>query len=236
MSAAAVDYINENWRRFRSPRALYRALRKEGDKQGWTLPSESWLYRRWQEMPEVVRVSVIEGKAAYESRYAPYVPRNYEDLEALQVVCGDHSERDITVLVDGKDLARPWLTAWVTGPTTWSTTGCRPFSGASDEAGSATTAPVRSRLATERPTGRPGVYHADVVFPSEGTWSYEVWDDFSQTHTFRPVEIAAPADGSSPLLALLGVLGLAAGLAALTVLSLRHRRPEPEPIRLKEAA
>ncbi len=112
MSAAAVDYINENWRRFRSPRALYRALRKEGDKQGWTLPSESWLYRRWQEMPEVVRVSVIEGKAAYESRCAPYVPRNYEDLEALQVVCGDHSERDISVLVDGKDLARPWLTAW----------------------------------------------------------------------------------------------------------------------------
>ena len=112
MSAAAVDYINENWRRFRSPRALYLALREEGDKQGWTLPSESWLYRRWQEMPEVVRVAVIEGKAAYESRCAPYVPRNYEDLEALQVVCGDHSERDVTVLVDGKDLARPWVTVW----------------------------------------------------------------------------------------------------------------------------
>jgi transposase-like protein len=112
MSAAAVDYINENWRRFRSPRAFYRALCEEGDKQGWTLPGESWLYRRWQEMPEVVRVSVMEGKAAYESRCAPYVPRNYEDLEALQIVCGDHSERDVTVLVDGKDLARPWLTVW----------------------------------------------------------------------------------------------------------------------------
>jgi hypothetical protein len=112
MSAAAVEYINENWRRFRSPRALYRALQEEGDEQGWTLPSESWLYRRWQEMPEVVRVAVLEGKASYESRCAPYVPRNYEDLEALQVVCGDHSERDLTVLVEGKDLARPWLTVW----------------------------------------------------------------------------------------------------------------------------
>jgi hypothetical protein len=93
-----------------------------------------------------------------------------------------------------------------------------------------------SRAFTAAPTGRPGVYHADVVFPSEGTWSYEVWDDFSQTHTFTPVEIAAPAGGSSPLLPLLGALGLAAGLAALTVLSLRRRRPEPEPVRLKEAA
>lgn len=112
MSAAAVAFINENWSRFRSPRALYRALHAEGTKQGWTLPSESWLYRRWQEMPAVVRVAVLEGKAAYEARCAPYVPRNYEDLTALQVVCGDHSERDVTVLVDGKELARPWLTVW----------------------------------------------------------------------------------------------------------------------------
>jgi hypothetical protein len=112
VSTAAVNYINENWRRFRSPRALYRALSEEGGRQGWTLPSESWLYRRWREMPQVVRVAVLEGKAAYESRCAPYVPRNYEDLAALQVVCGDHSERDVTVLAGGKELARPWLTVW----------------------------------------------------------------------------------------------------------------------------
>ena len=93
-----------------------------------------------------------------------------------------------------------------------------------------------SRAFTATPTGKPGVYHADVVFPSEGTWSYVVWDDFSQTHTFKPVEIAAPAGGSLPLLQLAGALGLALALAALTVLTLRRRRPEREPIRLKEAA
>ena len=93
-----------------------------------------------------------------------------------------------------------------------------------------------SRAFTATPTGKPGVYHADVVFPGEGTWSYEVWDDFSQTHTFKPVEIAAPADGSFPLLPLAGALGLALALASLTVATRRRRQPEPEPIRLKEAA
>jgi hypothetical protein len=46
-----------------------------------------------------------------------------------------------------------------------------------------------------RPTGRTGVYRARVVFPSAGTWRYEVWDGFTQyggarTHTFSPVKIA----------------------------------------------
>ena len=93
-----------------------------------------------------------------------------------------------------------------------------------------------SRAFTATPTGKPGVYHADVVFPGEGTWSYEVWDDFSQTHTFKPVAIGALAAGSLPLLQLAGALGLALALAAFTVLTLRRRRPGPEPIRLKEAA
>jgi hypothetical protein len=46
-----------------------------------------------------------------------------------------------------------------------------------------------------RPTGRTGVYRARVVFPTAGTWRYEVWDGFTQyggarTHTFSPVKIA----------------------------------------------
>jgi hypothetical protein len=46
-----------------------------------------------------------------------------------------------------------------------------------------------------RPTGRPGVYRARVVFPDAGTWRYEVYDAFTmfggaRTHTFAPVKIA----------------------------------------------
>jgi hypothetical protein len=47
-----------------------------------------------------------------------------------------------------------------------------------------------------RPTSRIGVYRARVVFPSAGTWRYEVYDAFTayggaRTHTFGPVRIAS---------------------------------------------
>ena len=47
-----------------------------------------------------------------------------------------------------------------------------------------------------RPTSRSGVYRAKVVFPSAGTWRYEVFDAFTEyggarTHRFAAVKISA---------------------------------------------
>jgi hypothetical protein len=55
------------------------------------------------------------------------------------------------------------------------------------------------RTFAARPTGRPGVYRARVVFPSAGTWRYEVYDGFveyggARTHTYSPVRIARIAN------------------------------------------
>jgi hypothetical protein len=94
-----------------------------------------------------------------------------------------------------------------------------------------------TRSFTGRPTGKPGVYRATVVFPSAGTWSYQVWDDFSQTHTFKPVEIGAPGDAFpyAPL-GLVAALALSAALAGAT-LAYRRRRLEPTSvIDLRKAA
>lgn len=46
-----------------------------------------------------------------------------------------------------------------------------------------------------RPTSKVGVYRARVVFPTVGTWRYEVYDGFveyggARTHRFKPVKIA----------------------------------------------
>jgi hypothetical protein len=91
-----------------------------------------------------------------------------------------------------------------------------------------------------------GVYHARVVFPSAGAWSYEVFDGFTswngepapcaQTHTFAAVQIGHPGAGgpggssessttdasSFPLWPLVG--GLGALLVAITVVVYFVRR------------
>ena len=65
-------------------------------------------------------------------------------------------------------------------------------------------APMRSTSAIRkpltfraRPTSRTGVYRVRVMFPSAGTWRYEVFDAFmeyggARTHKFAPVRILAP--------------------------------------------
>ena len=99
-----------------------------------------------------------------------------------------------------------------------------------------------------KPTGKPGVYRAEVVFPTAGNWEYVVLDGFNDQlpHTFPAVRIgdgatspAAPSPASAPAPAP-DDGGIAAGwlwgagaalvlaLALLAVDRLR-RRPAPAP-------
>lgn len=83
-------------------------------------------------------------------------------------------------------------------------------------------------------TGRPGVYRADVVFPTAGTWAWRIWDGFTQTHTYTPV-VVAPADGGAGggLHAGWWLAGLGAGLAvcgaAFAAATLARRRSKLRP-------
>jgi hypothetical protein len=64
------------------------------------------------------------------------------------------------------------------------------------------------RTFVARGTKDPEVFVAPVVFPTAGSWRYEVYDDFSndgrqpvpcaQTHTFAAVTIGGPAGGGTP--------------------------------------
>ena len=83
-----------------------------------------------------------------------------------------------------------------------------------------------------KPTGKPGVYVANVVFPSAGSWDYEVSDGYgqSQTHTYAPVEIVPVTGGGSddgvPVWPFaIGVAVLVAACAAALAARQRDRRP-----------
>jgi hypothetical protein len=76
------------------------------------------------------------------------------------------------------------------------------------------------------PTGEAGVYLAKVEFPSEGSWTYQVDDGFSQTHSFAAVQIGA-GGGDGGFTVPDWTWALAAAAAGLLVLFLIARRPRP---------
>jgi hypothetical protein len=87
------------------------------------------------------------------------------------------------------------------------------------------------------PTGKPGVYRASVVFPTKGTWEYQVDDGFisATPHTFPPVEIGrATAQAPAPATTTtsdgggvpgwLAIPGIALLLASVVLLLVDRRR------------
>jgi hypothetical protein len=82
----------------------------------------------------------------------------------------------------------------------------------------------RTETFAAKPTGEPGIYAADVVFPEAGTWTYRIDDGFSRVHTFKPVEIVGEGGGSSfPTVPVTVGVALALGLGLALVLLARRR-------------
>jgi hypothetical protein len=55
ISREAIEWVQEHWRDYHSPHRLYRDWKREADRRQWKIPGESWLYRRWREMPAIVK-------------------------------------------------------------------------------------------------------------------------------------------------------------------------------------
>ena len=86
-------------------------------------------------------------------------------------------------------------------------------------------------------TDEPGVYLAKVKFPAAGSWSYEVYDGFTQyggaqRHTFSTISVGAGSGGSGfdlPSLPLSAAILLGVAAAIALALGMRRARPRPAP-------
>ena len=86
------------------------------------------------------------------------------------------------------------------------------------------------------PTGRPGVYRAEVVFPEAGEWSFAADDGFAAAHHLGTVSIGGdssatsisapgPEDGGMSIPLALAIAALAGLLAAVAADLARRRFP-----------
>ena len=82
----------------------------------------------------------------------------------------------------------------------------------------------RTERITANATGDPGIYAAEVTFPTAGTWSYRIDDDFSQVHTFKAIEIVGDGGGSGFPTARVSVAVVLALLLGIALVFLARRR------------
>ncbi len=80
-------------------------------------------------------------------------------------------------------------------------------------------------------SGRPGGYHAHVVFPDEGRYRVLIDDGYSQRHSFSPVSVGRGegTSGDAPPLTRWLALALAAGLLAAVLVAWLGLRRAPGP-------
>ena len=93
-------------------RAYYETA-AEAEKQGWEIGSLQSFYRKWNEIPEAIRVLNRSGRRGLEATVKPPVERDLTTYKVYEELCGDQHIFDYTVFDDDGEPIRPQMFAWV---------------------------------------------------------------------------------------------------------------------------
>jgi hypothetical protein len=111
----AIIWVNRVWRNYASPKAIYDAAVEKGMKERprWVLPSKTWFYRHgWQKIPPMLATYLKAGDKGFVGKWESHIERDFSDLGAFELLCGDHRVSDVSVLwLDGRAV-RIWTTLW----------------------------------------------------------------------------------------------------------------------------
>jgi hypothetical protein len=90
----------------------------------------------------------------------------------------------------------------------------------------------KEKTFTAKPTDAVGIYRAKVVFPTEGKYSYKVYDGFTQyggakTHSFGTFSVGSGGGSSLPFIGISALALAAVALIYLLARRVRVRAPAP---------
>ena len=85
---------------------------EEAEKRGWEIGSLASFYRKWNEIPEAVRVLTCTGRRGLELMVKPAVLRDFSCYKVYEVLVGDQHIFDYTVFDDDGTPIRPQMFGW----------------------------------------------------------------------------------------------------------------------------
>jgi len=114
-SPEALQFLNDTWltQNQLSIRECYNKLVKMARLKGWKVGSYSSAKRYCNSIPPDVRVMRRNGPKKFSDTVVPYIPRNPESLEPMQLIECDHHQLDVACRYHDGRIIFPWLTLWI---------------------------------------------------------------------------------------------------------------------------
>jgi len=110
----ARSWIWQRYLNINSPAASWCVgqLRLQAKEVGWSLPSDSTVYRYLARIPQATKDYHRKGPKFWKQNHVASVLRDYESMVPGEVWVGDHQQVNVAARHPSGKIIFPWLTAW----------------------------------------------------------------------------------------------------------------------------